>query len=271
MDSTTCLFASDKPTQSLLRGRGFVAARTANSRRCHLPLHGHDWALLLVVVSGEWQDRSDAGARSVVREGEIAFSPARSRHEVAVAAGSDVVAVELAPALTAPFCSLYGNAPGHVICPFEDFEGIPERMLLELARKDGATALLFESLLLNLMALGSRSVMHSKPRNDEFLSKIVAHVHLHLSSPLKVSELAAVACVSESRLSRRFREAMGISVGEYVRQCRIRAASRALRYSDETLREIALSTGFYDQAHFTRVFKSVKSVTPLEYRQTEAR
>ena len=48
---------------------------------------------------------------------------------------------------------------------------------------------------------------------------------------------------------------------------RVLMARRALERSDRAVGTIALDLGFYDQSHFTRVFRWQTGLTPLAYRQ----
>lgn len=43
-------------------------------------------------------------------------------------------------------------------------------------------------------------------------------------------------------------------------------AKRELRYSDQSVKEIAFGLGFEDPAYFTRLFKKVEADAPLVYR-----
>jgi AraC family transcriptional regulator len=49
---------------------------------------------------------------------------------------------------------------------------------------------------------------------------------------------------------------------------RVDYARRKIANSREPLVEIALSAGFADQTHFTRTFKRVTGMTPMEFRRT---
>jgi AraC-like DNA-binding protein len=67
-------------------------------------------------------------------------------------------------------------------------------------------------------------------------------------------------------LARAFREHYGCSIGEYVRRLRIEAACEELSRANKPLSAIAAAAGFYDQAHFTNVFKAHVGVTPGQFR-----
>ena len=65
-----------------------------------------------------------------------------------------------------------------------------------------------------------------------------------------------------------FRRAVGLTPGDYRRVLRFRSAVRMLTSpAAQPLAAIAAETGYSDQAHFTREFRSFAGVTPGEYRR----
>jgi AraC family transcriptional regulator len=74
-----------------------------------------------------------------------------------------------------------------------------------------------------------------------------------------------------SHVAREFRRHQGVSVGEYVRRCRLEVAATSLRKSGDPIAAVALAAGFCDQSHFTKAFHRVFGVTPAEYRRVANR
>lgn len=72
-------------------------------------------------------------------------------------------------------------------------------------------------------------------------------------------------------LTRRLRRITGLSTTQLVLRTRIDAASRLLTTTDTPLAEIALRTGFYDQAAFSRQFARLAGETPGQFRRRERR
>jgi AraC-like DNA-binding protein len=82
-----------------------------------------------------------------------------------------------------------------------------------------------------------------------------------------VAELAEEVGWSRRHLATRFREHVGLPPKALARILRFeRAAERLRRGAD--LADAALDSGYYDQAHFNRDFKSFAGVTPTQYRVT---
>ncbi|MDG4883841.1 AraC family transcriptional regulator [Mesorhizobium sp. WSM4884] len=86
-----------------------------------------------------------------------------------------------------------------------------------------------------------------------------------LSAGFDLARLAAATGVTRFQVIRDFHRAAGMTPGQYLRDRRIRAASALIR-TDMPLAEIAAATGFADQSHLTRVFKTIKGLSPGAWR-----
>ncbi|MDR7370409.1 chromate resistance protein ChrB domain-containing protein [Flavobacterium aquidurense] len=74
--------------------------------------------------------------------------------------------------------------------------------------------------------------------------------------------------INPSYLSREFSKYFeDLNFGDYVRKLRIEKAINLIQTSTYTLTEIAYMTGFSDQSHFTRIFKSHTGKNPSSYRK----
>ena len=82
-----------------------------------------------------------------------------------------------------------------------------------------------------------------------------------------MSKLADTCGLSVSHFGRCFRTTFGIPVHRYVVQERIEAAKRMLLDPGNSLTQIALETGFSDQAAFGRTFGSLVGLTPAKWRK----
>jgi AraC-like DNA-binding protein len=81
-----------------------------------------------------------------------------------------------------------------------------------------------------------------------------------------VAELWRESRLSRTEFSRVFRRLEGVPPRLYLQERRVERAKRLLG-SDRPISEIALELGFYDQSHFTRVFKQLTGETPGTYRR----
>lgn len=84
------------------------------------------------------------------------------------------------------------------------------------------------------------------------------------ATPLTLQHLSTVAGLTPSHLVRVFNRHYGMTPHAYLLNQRIRQA-RALLAQGRPLVEVALATGFSDQAHFQRQFKRLVAATPGQY------
>ena len=96
---------------------------------------------------------------------------------------------------------------------------------------------------------------------------VLEYMRDHYRQPITNQQLAAVSKMSLRAFERRFLASFHLTPQKYLRKLRLRIASRALIYTNESLSELALSCGFADQSHFTREFHRQFGHTPREYRE----
>ena len=87
----------------------------------------------------------------------------------------------------------------------------------------------------------------------------------NLPEKVTLCGLATASGLPPFRLLRAFQEVVGLTPHAYQTQARIRMALAMLR-RQAPLADVAAATGFADQPHFTRVFKSIMGATPQQYR-----
>jgi len=102
------------------------------------------------------------------------------------------------------------------------------------------------------------------------LADVVRRIHETYDRPLKVEELATLAHLSAYQLARRIKALFGLTPAQLIIKTRLDAARRLLVDSDEPVAAVALACGYCDQSAFTRQFRAVTGVTPLEYRRRKA-
>lgn len=83
----------------------------------------------------------------------------------------------------------------------------------------------------------------------------------------RVSELAALAHMSEASFRAAFARTTGSSPRRFLEERRMTQAARALVETDRTVAEIAQAVGYDDPYHFSRVFRRVHGASPREYRR----
>jgi AraC family transcriptional regulator len=97
--------------------------------------------------------------------------------------------------------------------------------------------------------------------------KVKEFIDASLASTIRLRDCASAARLSTSYFSHAFKATFGVTVLNYVRRRRIERAQRLMILSGEPLSQIALSCGFADQAHYSRVFREVVGSSPNAWRR----
>jgi len=89
----------------------------------------------------------------------------------------------------------------------------------------------------------------------------------HLEGNITIKELASACSLSESHFARCFRASFGMPVHQRLIQLRVEHAKDLLSRTSKSLVEVALLSGFCDQAAFTRNFSRTEHITPSHWRR----
>ena len=137
----------------------------------------------------------------------------------------------------------------------------------EFRSMDEVSPLSIEGLVLEMIAEASRQQAGRSARHaPRWLAQARELVHDRFMEPLTVKGIADEVGVHPVHLARTFRKYYRHTVGSYVRQLRIELACREISRTGASFAEIASLSGFYDQGHFSKVFKNVVGLTPAQYR-----
>lgn len=108
-----------------------------------------------------------------------------------------------------------------------------------------------------------------KEKKLELLRQILEYVdNKCYSQDFSLKSLADHFGLSESYISRYFKNNYGMTVSDYVKQKRMEKAATLLESSNKDLQTIALEVGYVDVSSFIRNFKKEKGITPGEYRNS---
>ncbi|MFE5322389.1 AraC family transcriptional regulator [Paenibacillus sp. NPDC056579] len=97
--------------------------------------------------------------------------------------------------------------------------------------------------------------------------RVKDYLHEHYLEPITLEELERVSGVSKYHLIHSFKKEHNIPPHAYQNMLRINYAKKQLS-PERSISDVALEAGFYDQSHFTRLFKHFAGVTPQHYRSS---
>jgi AraC family transcriptional regulator len=143
---------------------------------------------------------------------------------------------------------------------------LAQRMVAELTAADTAGPIAAEGLALELLVELARTGVRREASAPAWLKAAEERIREGYRTAISVGEIAREVGVNAATLARAYRRHFGCTVGDRIRALRVRQAARELAETAEPLSEIALRAGFYDQSHFTNVFRRTLGVTPSAYR-----
>lgn len=96
----------------------------------------------------------------------------------------------------------------------------------------------------------------------EFVKK---YIHEHYMSEIQLRDLAAVAHVSPTYLSIKFKKEQGMNFSEYLVRFRLNKAKELLQKRDLSCKEISAQVGYTDYSQFSKIFRKYIGVSPVEF------
>ncbi|MCG3147372.1 MAG: HTH-type transcriptional activator RhaR [Verrucomicrobiae bacterium] len=140
----------------------------------------------------------------------------------------------------------------------------------ELAARAPGYRFAAQACLMQLIAYLARcntTACHPTNGNGTRLGAVLTYLEKHYREPISMTQLIAVAGMSESTLARSFQRVFHHAPIEYLIRLRIQKACELLADPGARITEIALACGFNDSNYFARQFRRVLECSPSEYRQ----
>lgn len=112
-------------------------------------------------------------------------------------------------------------------------------------------------------------------RDGQRIKAMLQYIQEHYAEELTLTKIARSAAVSENECLRCFRNMIGSTPIQYVKQVRIQRAAELLASTDWKISDIGAACGFQEMSYFAKSFRELKGCTPGEFRkntpQIEAR
>ncbi|SRR6266404_456232 len=229
--------------------------------------HSHNYAYFCILLRGTYLEEFGSRRREC-KQSTVVFHPPEESHSTRfLHDGGHLFRFEFKPELFKRIsdCSLLLAEPAK----FDG--GTPAQLATKLYREfrqmDEVSVLIIEGLALEIAAYVAR-----KRQRESFkippmwLSRASALIYEQFASALSLADIAKTTGVHPLHLARVFRQFEGCTIGEYIRNLRVDYAARQLCSSKISLSELALDSGFCDQAHFSKTFRLVMGMTPSQYR-----
>ena len=103
--------------------------------------------------------------------------------------------------------------------------------------------------------------------DQRILQDVQLYIEEHLAQDIKTEQLAAVACMGQTKLRATFKQAFGQTITEYIQQRRLSHAEELLLQCNDTVGQVAEAVGYRHAGRFSSLFKKQTGLFPDEYRR----
>jgi AraC family transcriptional regulator len=245
----------------------FILSETVYPRGLRVARHSHENAYYCIVLQGSY-DQAYGRKSRVSGPLTLEYHPPDELHSAHFPNG-DVRSfnIELRPswlAMLADFPVLLKESA--------DYRGgrpawLAVRLYQEYRSQDNLTPLAAESLALEMVVdTARRCRVLNRNGPLAWLTRAQELLKARFTYTPRLSAVAAEVGVHPVHLATAFRRYYRCTIGDYLRRLRVEHACRALATSDSSIAEIAISSGFADQSHFTKTFKRLAGMTPGQFR-----
>ncbi len=114
--------------------------------------------------------------------------------------------------------------------------------------------------------LGVRTEPGPTGASDDIVTTAQVWIGRNSTADVRFSTLAANLGISQSTLTRRFREQLGMTPGTYLQKIRVDAAIQQLVHTRRPIGQIANIVGYDDIKSFRAVFRARTGSSPKQYR-----
>lgn len=120
-----------------------------------------------------------------------------------------------------------------------------------------------------IMYLSRCYSLSQTPQSDAVLriGQVLSYIEKHFAEPLRIAQLAKLACMSESSLLRAFQKILSTTPLDHVIRVRIDKASELLRHDNVRITEAAFQCGFRDSNYFARQFRKITGRSPRQFQR----
>lgn len=238
-----------------------------------LPPHIHEQACFGFVLQGEYSE--EYPSTGVACRGRcIFFRPPRLVHSNRFERpGARCFYVEVSPPWLEHVRECCDIVHEPLVSGGMKLEWVATRMYRQWQTLDDAGRLDLEGLALEAAAEFARARCAGSVRQrPAWVTEVHELLRIRFAEALRLRDIARVVGVHPVHVCKQFRHHYRVTIGDFLRSCRIEFACEQLRSSKLPIADIALDAGFAHQSHFTSVFKRLTGMSPREYRNgTSAR
>jgi AraC family transcriptional regulator len=248
---------------------GVLLSLVYHDRPRSIGVHEHALSYFIMPYAGGYRETKD-GTTIDYDPFSIAFHPAGFVHSDEVLAPERFFAIEFQSEWQARAGHLYDTSAWRFELQHGEAVWLAVQLLQRFLTGELDDAFEVDAIVSEMLGIALRMVDRDRPRRA-WVENVKGYLRQGYAGKISLEELGARIGMHPASLSRGFRIDEGITVGDYLSRVRVQQACRLMAGGSAALAEIAAATGFADQSHLTRVFKSVTGSPPGAFRDLVSR
>lgn len=131
----------------------------------------------------------------------------------------------------------------------------------------GHMYLFFDALIRS--SVNRKTVVQSGKMRDTYIREAISFIELNYGRAISVEDIADFCNINRSYLNRLFKESTGKTLQNFLMYYRMNRAAELLKVSELTVNEIGKRCGYQNQLHFSRAFKTIFGLSPMQWKKKE--
>ncbi|WP_209783378.1 MULTISPECIES: AraC family transcriptional regulator [Bacillus amyloliquefaciens group] len=127
--------------------------------------------------------------------------------------------------------------------------------------------ILFEELLLHLQ----KEAFQIPSAKERVAWEAARYLQEHYQEKKTIKALSSALHYNQDYVTRCMQQVLGVTPGQYTNKVRMTEAKRLLSATNDKMGAIADAIGMEDPTYFSKLFKQIEGISPLEYRKFVSR
>lgn len=227
-------------------------------------VHYHDFYEFDIITDGNGYTVFN-GKQFEIKPGTVTFSTPEDFHEYKAQSAVHFFTVQFSfDAVGTKVMDILGKITENVIyLDSEELADVTALLVLLIKRTDNAD---YSSKLLECIVQAIRQKLDINTAKREKMptpiQKSLIYIHSHFKDNIRMCDVAAQLCLCQNYFSTLFRESVGVTYKEYIKNLRLAHARNLILYTDTPITQAALNSGYNSQSQFNRDFKGKYGVNP---------
>ena len=246
-------------TDKSIKTESFNISITKHSAQSEIPTHAHSKPYLCLLASGVYKEKSNTS--DIITTGDILYRTANYEHSNCFL-NQDSVCLNIEIDNEIDFMSHNGfKLPSRE----SKHKSSLESYKVLFAVKHGLSNDLLNIYCYESMLAHSGSLKNKGDLN--WIKQVKEYINDNPLANISLQELSHLFGLHPNYIVRKFKDVTGMKLSDFLTKIRLEHSIIDLTQTEESLTNIALNSGFYDQSHFNRNFKKYFETTPKLFRK----